>query len=197
MQLSHEGSVVLQESDVEEEEGDDDDNLDEEVEEDLDVEVMEVDVDDMLGGDNGGGGFVEMPEKCRNCCRKKNAMVEDTEPYCLELALYECTGIRTRLKFCYFTQRDVQDEDEIVLCSECASFLVHGGKQDMKNAWPAFMWYVLRNDVIACHCGIGVWSYIPMKWRHWWIDDFVMLHAVDGGISMDVPKPIFDEIMEM
>jgi hypothetical protein len=24
-----------------------------------------------------------------------------------------------------------------------------------------------------------------------------MLHAVDGGISMDVPKPIFDEITEM
>jgi hypothetical protein len=93
MQLSDEGSVVLRESDVEEEEGDDDDNLDEEVEEDLDVEVMEGDVDDMLGGDNGGGGFVEISEKCRNCCRKKNAMVEDSEPYCLELALYECTGI--------------------------------------------------------------------------------------------------------
>jgi hypothetical protein len=83
VQLSDGGSVVLQESDVEEEEGDGgDDSLDEEVEEDSDVEVMGGDVDDMLGGDNGGGGFVEMPEKCRNCCRKKNAMVEDREPYC-------------------------------------------------------------------------------------------------------------------
>jgi hypothetical protein len=85
------------------------------VEEDLDVEVMGGDVDDMLGGDDGGGGLVEMPEKCRNCCRKKNAMVEDREPYCLELALYECTGIRTRLRFCLFRRSDVQDEDEIVL----------------------------------------------------------------------------------
>ena len=91
----------------------------------------------------------------------------------------------------------MHNEAEIVLCAECASFLVHGGKQDMKNVWPAFMWNVLRNDVIARHRGIGVWSYIPMKWRHWWIDDFVMLHAGDEGISMEVPTPIFKEITEI
>jgi hypothetical protein len=50
-----------------------------------------------------------------------------------------------------------------VLCSECASFLIHGEEQDMKNVWPAFIWDVLRNGVIAGHCSIGVWSYIPMK----------------------------------
>jgi hypothetical protein len=45
-------------------------------------------------------------EKCsRNCCRKKNSMmIEDKQPYCLELALYESTGIKTRLKFCTFKE---------------------------------------------------------------------------------------------
>ena len=65
-------------------------------------------------------------------------MVEDTEPYCLEVALYECTGIQTRLKFCCFRQHeDVQNEaDEIVLLySECASFLIHAEEQEMKNVW--------------------------------------------------------------
>jgi hypothetical protein len=147
------------------EEDHNEDRLDEEMEEDLEVEMMEGDVHGVLAVHDGVGGFVELlPEKCRNCCRKKNSMVEDTEPYCLQLALYKCTGIQMRLRFCSFRQCDVQNEAEIVLCSECASFLVHGEKQDMKNVWPAFLWSVLRNDVIAGHCGIGVWSYIPMKW---------------------------------
>jgi len=51
--------------------------------------------------------------------------------------------------------------------------------------------------VIATHHGIGVWSYIPMKWHHWWIDEFVMLHAGNEGISMEMPTPIFEEITEI
>jgi hypothetical protein len=75
--------------------------------------------------------------------------------------------------------------------------LIHGEEQGMKNVWPAFIWNVLRNAVIAGHCSFGVWwSYIPMKWQHWWIDDFAMLHVGDA-ISMEVPKPVFEEIMEM
>ena len=67
MQLSDEGFVVLRESDVEEEEGDDDDDrlLDEEMEEDLDVEVKGGGVDGMLAVNNGVGGLVELPEKCK------------------------------------------------------------------------------------------------------------------------------------
>jgi len=91
----------------------------------------------------------------------------------------------------------VRNEAEMMLCTECALFLVHGEKQDMKNVWPAFIWKVLRNDVIATYHGIGVWSYIPMKWHHWWIDEFVMLHAGDEGISMEIPMPIFEEITEI
>jgi hypothetical protein len=43
---------------------------------------------DMLAADDGVAGVVELlSQKCRNCYRKKNPMVEDTEPYCLDLAL--------------------------------------------------------------------------------------------------------------
>jgi hypothetical protein len=52
------------------------------------------------------------------------------------------------------TSRDVQIEAEIVLCSECASFLIHGEEQNMKNVWPAFICNVLRNAVITGHCRV-------------------------------------------
>lgn len=122
--------------------------------------------------------------------------MENREPYCLELALCDGMQINTCLKFCLFSWRDVEGEDAIVLCSECHSFLVSGKKQDMKNVWPAFMWCVLRNDMILSHSGLGVWSYVPMKWQHWWIDDFRMLHDWDERISMEAPEPVFDEIMD-
>ena len=170
--------------------------LDEEMDEDLDVEVMEGDVEETEVY-NSVAGVVELPEKCKNCYQKKNPMVENREPYCLQSALYDCSAIQMGLKFCSFRQCYVRNEAEIVLCAECASFLVHGEEQDMKNVWPAFIWNVLRNGVIATHHGIGVWSYIPMKWHHWWIDEFVMLHAGNEGISMEMPTPIFEEITEI
>jgi predicted GIY-YIG superfamily endonuclease len=62
--------------------------------------------------------------------------------------------------------------------------------------WPAFVWAVLSDDMIASHCGVEVWSYVPLKWRHWWIDDFRMLRGWGERICMEVPKPVFDEITD-
>ena len=194
---SDDGLRVFRESDVEGEDNDsNNDMLDEAFDEDMHAEGIVDGVDGLLQGDNSVGGFVELLQQCRNCCRKKNLAVEDREPYSLQLELYESAHINTRLKFCLFRRRDVQGQDETVLCCECASFLVGGVKQEMNNVWPAFVWSVLRNDVIATHWGIGVWSYVPMKWRHWWIDDLTMLRGWDGRICMELPKPIFDEITD-
>jgi hypothetical protein len=70
---------------------------------------------------------------------KKNLMIEDKEPYCLELAWYECSDVRTRLKFSILKRHDIMNETDIVLCAQCASFLIFEQKQTMKNVWPAFM----------------------------------------------------------
>jgi hypothetical protein len=159
--VSDDEFTVPRDSDADEEDDDNEDGLDEEMEGDFDVEVMEGDVEtrEVYNGVN----VVELPQQCRNCYQKKNQMVEDMEPYCLDFGLYNCTAIQTRLKFCSFRRCDVRNEAKIVLCAECACFLVNGEKQEMKNVWPALMWDVLRNGVIAGHYGIGVWSNIPMK----------------------------------
>jgi hypothetical protein len=135
-------------------------------------------------------------QKCRNCCRKKSVLLEDEQLYVLEILLYEITGINKHLKFWTVKNDDVIDETEISLCSECASLLVLAEKETMKNVWPAFMWSMIRNEVIADHVSIGVWSYVLMRWRHWWIDDFRSMHSGHEEISLWMPKPIFEEISE-
>jgi hypothetical protein len=192
-----EESVVLSgESDADYGENHNDDGLNEEVYYDSDVEMMAHE-DEMLPVYNGELNAGEQLERCRNCSRKKNAMIEFTDPYCLDLALYECTGVQTHLKFSILKVSDMIDETHtIALCCECASFLVLAEKQTMNNVWPTFMWNVLSNEVIRGHFGVQVWSYIPMKWRHWWIDDFMRLHGGNEAISMESPKAIFDELSD-
>lgn len=88
--------------------------------------------------------------------------MQEREPYCLGLAAWydQVTDINTCLKFCllFWWQDDVEGKDKICLCSKCGSFLVHEGAatQDMRSVWPAFVWGVLRDDMIASHCGIEV-----------------------------------------
>jgi hypothetical protein len=142
---SDDGLRVFRESDVgREDNGSDNGMLDEAFDEDMHTEGIADGVDGVLQGDNSVGGFVELLQQCRNCCRKKILAVEDREPYSLQLELYESAHINTHLKFCLFRRRDVQGQDKIVLCCECASFLVRGVKQEMNNVWPAFVWSVLR-----------------------------------------------------
>jgi hypothetical protein len=82
-----EESVLLSgESDVDYGEDHNDDRLDEEVYYDSDVEMMSHQ-DDMVPVYDGEVNVGDQLERCRNCSRKKNAMIEDTDPYCLDLAL--------------------------------------------------------------------------------------------------------------
>jgi hypothetical protein len=53
---------------------------------------------------------------------------------------------------------------------------------------------MIRNEENIDYVSIGVWSYVPVRWRHWWIDDFKSIHRGDEDSSMCMPKPIFEEI---
>ena len=192
--LQDDESVVSSvENSVEEEEIDEGDSFDEEFEDTTDVEVMR-------GGsqafqlENRERNELGRLQKCRNCCRKKSVLLVDEEPYVLEMSLYEITDINKRLKFWTVKNDDVIGETEISLCTECASFLVFAEKQTMQNVWPAMMWSTITNEEIIGHVSIGVWSYVPMRWRHWWIDDFSSMYSGDEDISLCIPKPIFEEI---
>ena len=196
MPLSDDESVVsLVENSANEEEIRNEDRFDEEVDSDSDVEVMRGELHELLLENIETNGLGRL-QKCRNCCRKKCVLLEDEEPYALEILLYECTGMNKRLKFCTLKERDIMDETEIALCSECASFLILAEKQTMRNVWAAFMWNMIRNELIDGHVSVQVWSYIPMKWRHWWIDDFRSLHSGNEEISLCIPEPIFEEITD-
>jgi hypothetical protein len=70
----------------------------------------------------------------------------------------------------------------------------------MKNVWPAFICDVLSNAVITGHCSVDLeCDGCTFQWNGniGWIDDFAMLHVGDEGISMEVPKSVFEEITEM
>jgi hypothetical protein len=70
---------------------------------------------------------------------------DDTMPGVLSLSTYSSASMRTRVGWSCVHLDDLQGLDQIIFCSECASFLVHGEPQSKRNVWPAFVWKMLMN----------------------------------------------------
>jgi hypothetical protein len=78
--------------------------------------------------------------------------------------------MRTWVAWSCIHSENLQGLDQIVLCCECASFLVHGEPQSKRNVWPAFVWKMLTNTHLFAVQGLNLWSFVPDQWsRPWWI----------------------------
>jgi hypothetical protein len=76
---------------------------------------------------------------------------------------------------------DLQGIDQIILCSECASFLVRGEPQSKRIVWPAFVWKMLTNIHLFAVHGPNLWSFVPDQWRPWWILAMMQMTGLMGS----------------
>jgi hypothetical protein len=81
-----------------------------------------------------------MSDHCSNCQQHQVAVCfDDTMPCVLSLLTYSSASMRTRVRWSCVYLDDLQGLDQIILCSVCASLLVHGEPQSKRNVWPAFV----------------------------------------------------------
>ena len=99
----------------------------------------------------------------------------------------------SRKKFACFRQGDISNVGIVVLCEECASFLVHCRERGMVDKWPAFIWKLLSNDKLVASRGINLWCYVPDAWRIWWLD-VIRERAPFRGVTMATPPFIFKDV---
>jgi hypothetical protein len=89
----------------------------------------------------------------------------------------------------------MRDVEELVLCKECAAYLVNGAKNQTKsNVWPSFIWKMLMNASLFHMHGIGLWAYVPDVWRQWWVRSLTNVggtFAAYQNITIMNPPPIF------
>ena len=86
--------------------------------------------------------------------------------------------------------------DPVTLCHECAQYLeatnVEVGSEVYNVAWPSFIWHILINERLHFTLGSKLWQFIPLLWRHWWIDAIqVMFPLIFGAVSTFIPPSIF------
>lgn len=117
---------------------------------------------------------------CQNCCRRKVQDEIKNSPYSLTLMSVDNSEIkRTKASaFCFLFKQNLTGS--FLLCGECATYLTERKltKIGKKNAWPAFIWSVLKRKDLYEKC----WSFLPAMWRIWWketVENEHNLHAID------------------
>ena len=93
--------------------------------------------------------------------------------------------------------KENENSDGVVclcLCLQCSEYAE--GNYELKSAlknselnsswkvvWPAYFWSLLRSDKVYKKIGRNVWTLIPQKWRHWWMDSFNHIHRVSSCVE--------------
>jgi hypothetical protein len=123
---------------------------------------------------------------------------DDTMPCVLSLSTYSSASMRTRVGWSCVRSDDLQGLDLIILCSECASFLVHGEPQSKRNVWPAFVWKMLTNVHLFAEHRLNLWSLVPDQWRPWWIWAMMEMTGLMGSyrcVTLTMPHSKFRDVM--
>ena len=107
-------------------------------------------------------------------------------------------------KFCLLS-RAINDVNEYKLCLECCNYLgvsinnnapVHDWKK-WKWIWPSFFWSLLSDQsLIAMHGGPKLWSYIPYKWRPWWVVQICQMDERYVHCSVESPSSYVSEMTD-
>ena len=64
--------------------------------------------------------------------------------------------------------------------------------ESTKNAWPAFVWTVLKNRKVHEIYGESICQFIPQQWRYWWIETLKTKYLhVFGEVTIENQPPIF------
>jgi hypothetical protein len=139
-----------------------------------------------------------MSNQCINCWWHQVAVgFDDTMPCVLSLSTYSRASMRTRVGWSCVRSDDLQGLDQIILCSECASFLVHGEPQSKRNVWPVFVWKVLTNKHLFAEHGLNLWSFVPDQWRPWWIRAIMQMTGLMGSytcMTLTTPHSKFRDV---
>ena len=87
-------------------------------------------------------------------------------------------------------------EEEFVLCFECSNHLTLDDKkaaEDTIYAWPGFIWNLVYDETIRNECGSYIWRFIPVQWRHWWINS---MNSYNMNVTLTHPPPSFVDITQ-
>ena len=164
---------------------------------DSDVERMDLDMNEDSITRSDDENSVEA-QSCANCRRSQVPVeVESDMPCVMNLSAYNPTTVKTRVGWSCLRMADMGGMDEIVLCSECASFLIQDQDPVPSTVWPAFLWKLLTNGDIFAHHGCSLWAYIPDVWRHWWIRNITELGGVFSEyeeVTVTSPVSIFRDV---
>ena len=170
----------------------DNDESDEDNFDDNNDDIVEESVDDDSEDDDSN-------IECFNCCRSKNGYYNYfSSLYQLEFFEVNSSVIRKRAKFKNYPI-DYNDTDLLYpFCYHCTTHLTceDSDKNDKPEfTWPAFIWYILINEDLRTKYGVlHLWKFIPIIWRHWWIDAFkesIPDMNERNSISIEFPKPFF------
>ena len=112
---------------------------------------------------------------CENCCRQQSLHLVNTYGSSYQIVFFRNSSdqIRNQGKFKH-VRRSTTNIYQFDLCSECTRYLVNAENKKeaelTKNAWPAFVWTVLKNRKVHEIYGESIWQFIPQQWRYWWIE---------------------------
>ena len=103
---------------------------------------------------------------------------------------------RRKFKFVY-SANNISTAIELCLCEQCSNHLTLDSEVKKKdriyerssNTWPGFFRYFLSNEHFHNIYGLKLWQFIPITWRHWWIDVARSLFSQD--ISLQHPHCVF------
>jgi hypothetical protein len=140
-----------------------------------------------------------MSHHCTNCRWHRVASgFHNTMQCVLSLLTYSSTSMRTRVAWSCIHSDNLQGLDQIVLCCECASFLVHWEPQSKRNVWPAFIWKMLANIHLFAVQGLNLWFFVPDQWRPWWILAMMEMTGLMGSyrcVTLMTPHSKFRDVM--
>ena len=66
--------------------------------------------------------------------------------------------------------------------------------RSFKNIWPSFVWMLLTDENILDTYDDYAWRFVPMKWRHWWIDSIKENNLLMEHVSLNNPPAIFKDV---
>jgi hypothetical protein len=118
---------------------------------------------------------------------------DDTMPCVLSLLTYSNASMRTGVGWSCVHSDDLRGFDQIILCSEFASFLVHGEPQSKRNVWLAFVWNMLTNIHL-----FAVYGLFPDQRRPWWIRAMMEMTGLMGSyrcVILTTPHRNFRDVM--
>jgi hypothetical protein len=158
----------------EEEDQDSADDLGVEVEDENFIVRLAENAGSRLG--NSFNGSLGRERYCKNCHRAEVADAGVAMQYHVGLQEVDTSTIRFKLKnWLTFGPSDCDDTSgSVLLCEECASYLVKSDDQrpaKWKEAWPSYMWQFLCDTSLTAKHGDHLLAFIPWEWRIFWISE--------------------------